>query len=235
MPSSAPLFAATLSDLDDKPVALERYKGKPLVVNFWARWCGPCRAEIPELIKFRAAHKGKIEVLGIGIEDKADSAKEFAKAYEMDYPVFVAKEKGIPLMQAMQARYPDVLFTGVKFGEDLAGAYAEADVFVFPSNTDTFGNTILEALASGIPVAAYPVTGPADIIPAASGAGALDEDLRTACLAALERSREEARHLAEGYTWQAATKQFLDNVIEAKTQAKRRRLSRRLPVRPAGA
>jgi len=101
MPSSAPLFAATLSNLDDQPVALGRYKGKPLVVNFWARWCGPCRAEIPELIKFRTAHKGKIEVLGIGIEDKADPAREFAKAYEMDYPVFVAKEQGIPLMKAL--------------------------------------------------------------------------------------------------------------------------------------
>lgn len=100
-PSSVPLFAATLNDLDDKPVALERYKGKPLVVNFWARWCGPCRAEIPELIKFRADHKGKVEVLGIGIEDKAEPAKEFAKAYDMDYPVFVAKAQGIPLMQAL--------------------------------------------------------------------------------------------------------------------------------------
>lgn len=112
-PSSAPLFAATLSDLDDKPVALERYKGKPLVVNFWARWCGPCRSEIPELIKFRAAHKGKIEVLGIGIEDKAEPAKDFAKAYEMDYPVFVAKEKGIPLMQTLgntKAGLPYTLF-----------------------------------------------------------------------------------------------------------------------------
>jgi thiol-disulfide isomerase/thioredoxin len=113
MPSSAPLFAATLNDLDDKPVALERYKGKPLVVNFWARWCGPCRAEIPELIKFRNAHKGKIEVLGIGIEDKAEPAKEFAKAYDMDYPVFVAKEQGIPLMQALgntKAGLPYTLF-----------------------------------------------------------------------------------------------------------------------------
>lgn len=111
MPSSAALFAATLNDLDDKPVALERYKGKPLVVNFWARWCGPCRAEIPELIKFRATHKGKIEVLGIGIEDKADSAKEFAKAYDMDYPVFIAKEKGIPLMQAMANTKAGLPFT----------------------------------------------------------------------------------------------------------------------------
>ena len=101
MPSSAPLFAATLNDLDDKPVALEGYRGKPLIVNFWARWCGPCRVEIPELIAIRRANKGKLEVLGIGIEDKADAAKEFAKAYEMDYPVFVARDKGIPLMQAL--------------------------------------------------------------------------------------------------------------------------------------
>ncbi len=101
MPSSAPLFAAMLNDLDDKPVALERYRGKPLIVNFWARWCGPCRVEIPELIAIRKAHKGKLEVLGIGIEDKADAAKEFATAYEMDYPVFVAGAKGIPLMQAL--------------------------------------------------------------------------------------------------------------------------------------
>ena len=95
------LFASTLNDLDDKPVALARYKGKPLIVNFWASWCGPCRAEIPELIKVRQAHKGKLEVLGIGIEDRAEPAKEFAKAYDMDYPVFVAKDKGIPLMQAL--------------------------------------------------------------------------------------------------------------------------------------
>lgn len=111
--SSAPLFAATLSDLDDKPVALSRYKGKPLIVNFWARWCGPCRAEIPELIHFRKQHKGKVEILGIGIEEKAEPAKEFAKAYEMDYPVFVAKDKGITLMKELgntKAGLPYTLF-----------------------------------------------------------------------------------------------------------------------------
>lgn len=99
--ASAPLFAATLSNLDDKPVALANYRGKPLIVNFWARWCAPCRAEIPELIAFRDSQKGKIEVLGIGIEDKAEPAKAFAKTYAISYPVFVAKEKGIPLMQAL--------------------------------------------------------------------------------------------------------------------------------------
>ena len=101
MPDSAPLFAATLHDLDDKPVALERYRGKPLVVNFWARWCAPCRAEIPELLQFRRSHKGKVEILGIGIEDNAEPAREFAKAYDMDYPVVVAKKQGIPLLQAL--------------------------------------------------------------------------------------------------------------------------------------
>lgn len=99
--SSAPLFSATLNNLDDKPVALAQYKGQALVVNFWARWCAPCRAEIPELIKFRNTHKGRVEVLGIGIEDKTDSAREFAKAYDMDYPIFVARDQGIPLMQAL--------------------------------------------------------------------------------------------------------------------------------------
>lgn len=101
LPSTAPLFGATLSDMDDKPVAMERFKGKPLIVNFWARWCGPCRQEIPELIAIRNAHKGKFEVIGIGIEDKPEAVKEFAKAYDMDYPVLLAKDKGIPLMQVL--------------------------------------------------------------------------------------------------------------------------------------
>jgi thiol-disulfide isomerase/thioredoxin len=109
-----PLFAATLSDLDDKPVAMSAYKGRPLIVNFWARWCGPCREEIPELIKVRARHKSRgLEVIGIGIEDKPEAVREFAKAYEMDYPVLLAKDKGLALMQALGNTKAGLPFTAV--------------------------------------------------------------------------------------------------------------------------
>ncbi len=120
-----------------------------------------------------------------------------------------------PALAELKKRYPEVLFTGMKTGEELARAYAQADVFVFPSKTDTFGNTILEALASGVPVAAYPVMGPVDIIAEGSGAGALDDDLKAACLRALGCRREDASRLARSYTWEAASKQFLGNVLKA--------------------
>ncbi|MBB4291089.1 glycosyltransferase involved in cell wall biosynthesis [Rhizobium leguminosarum] len=120
-----------------------------------------------------------------------------------------------PARAELEQRYPRVHFTGVKFGAELAKTYAQADVFVFPSLTDTFGNTILEALASGVPVAAYPVTGPLDIIGEDSEVGALDQDLRAACLAALSASREKARDLAMQYSWEAATLQFINNIRAA--------------------
>ncbi|WP_313616866.1 bifunctional monoglucosyl/glucuronosyl diacylglycerol synthase [Agrobacterium sp.] len=120
-----------------------------------------------------------------------------------------------PARADLQAQFPDVHFTGTKTGEDLADAYAQADVFVFPSITDTFGNTILEALASGVPVAAYPVTGPIDIIGPNSKAGALNRDLRQACLDALNCSPKDAIALARTYSWEKASKQFLDNVTSA--------------------
>ncbi|TPP11728.1 glycosyltransferase family 4 protein [Rhizobium glycinendophyticum] len=138
-----------------------------------------------------------------------------------------------PARAELQARYPNVHFTGMLHGEALAETYAQADVFVFPSKTDTFGNTILEALASGVPVAAYPVTGPIDIIPAGSNAGALNHDLQIACIAALQASPESARRLAETYSWKAATEQFFDNVVEAKEQRRKRGLRARFGTRPA--
>lgn len=102
MPSAAPFFALDMSTADDKPLALGSLRGKPLIVNFWARWCGPCRQEIPELAKVRAKYKARgVEVLGLGLEDKPEAVREFAKAYDMDYPVLLTKDKGIALMQAL--------------------------------------------------------------------------------------------------------------------------------------
>lgn len=100
--SSDSLFAASLTGLDDQPVALAQWKGKPLIVNFWARWCGPCRNEIPELAKLHTQYRAKgLEVIGIGIEDKVNAVRDFAKAYEMDYPVLLAKDQGLNLMKAL--------------------------------------------------------------------------------------------------------------------------------------
>ncbi len=125
-----------------------------------------------------------------------------------------------PARAQLEKHYPDVVFTGMKVGQDLARAYAQADVFVFPSRTDTFGNTILESLACGVPVAAYPVTGPRDIILNRPDIGALDEDLGRAAIAALDGSRIAARAFAQTFTWKAATRQFLDNMIAASQRPK---------------
>ena len=113
-----------------------------------------------------------------------------------------------PALAAIRARYPDVSYLGVLDQHELAEVYAAADVFVFPSKTDTFGLVLLEAMACGLPVAAYPVTGPLDVI-GSSGAGAMHEDLRTACLKALEIERASARSHAERFSWRNATEQFL--------------------------
>jgi glycosyltransferase involved in cell wall biosynthesis len=125
-----------------------------------------------------------------------------------------------PMLPALKAAHPDAHFLGFREGEPLAEVYGAADVFVFPSRTDTFGIVLLEALASGLPVAAYPVTGPSDVIGSA-GIGVLDEDLRIAALSALEIPRERCRSFALAYGWQASAKQFLDNIIVAHTTTER--------------
>jgi len=113
-----------------------------------------------------------------------------------------------PSLKAMKAAYPAVHFLGARHGEDLARLFASADAFVFPSRTDTFGLVLLEALASGTPVAAYPVTGPIDVIGKAP-VGVLDNDLRAAALKALEVSRDASRAYAEQFSWAKSTEQFL--------------------------
>jgi glycosyltransferase involved in cell wall biosynthesis len=116
-----------------------------------------------------------------------------------------------PQREELTERFPAVHFAGVRFGADLAAHYASADVFVFPSLTDTFGLVMLEAWASGLPVAGFNAPGPADIIPN-SGAGALALDqtngLREACLEALKIGKEAARAAAERYSWRACAEEF---------------------------
>lgn len=116
-----------------------------------------------------------------------------------------------PSRRDLETRYPDAIFTGARHGEDLARLFAGADVFVFPSRTDTFGLVLLEALASGTPVAAFPVTGPIDVI-GKEPVGVLDNDLRAAALAALEVPRDNCRAYAERFSWAASARQFLDHL-----------------------
>ena len=117
-----------------------------------------------------------------------------------------------PLRADLQSRYPKVHFAGWRIGEGLAAAYRAADVFVFPSRTDTFGLVLLEAMACGTPVAAFPVMGPLDVV-ADSPGGVLSEDLRAACLAALDCPRDAARAHAEGFSWPACAEAFRRQLV----------------------
>ena len=130
-----------------------------------------------------------------------------------------------PALHELKARYPEAIFTGYKYGEELATLLAAADVFVFPSRTDTFGLVMLEAMASGVPVAAYPVTGPIDVV-VDGKVGCLREDLKEAIAGALLIDRAAAREYAMGFRWENASTQFLNHLVDA-------RAPRGVAVRPA--
>ena len=139
---------------------------------------------------------------------------------DLDLPGSKAVVGDGPQLAELKRDYPNVRFTGARHGENLARAYAQGDVFVFPSLTDTFGLVLLEALASGTPVAAFPVTGPKDVLAnpngpgVAPGVGATSEDLREAALAALATGdRKLARLHAERYSWQACAETFLSHLV----------------------
>ena len=120
-----------------------------------------------------------------------------------------------PQREELTEKYPAAKFMGARFGDELAAHFACADAFVFPSLTDTFGLVILEAMAAGLPVAAFPAPGPIDIIPG-SNAGVLaksqESGLREACLACLELDHAVVRRFAEGFSWRSCAEQFLKNL-----------------------
>ena len=138
---------------------------------------------------------------------------------------------GGPQRAELQRRYPKVRFLGEKTGKDLTSHLAAADVFVFPSLTDTFGVVQLEALACGTPVAAFPVTGPLDVI-ADHPVGALDSDLRSACIRALGISRESCRSFALKRSWENSARQFIGN-LSALQPSRSLRPARRVAARGA--
>jgi glycosyltransferase involved in cell wall biosynthesis len=116
-----------------------------------------------------------------------------------------------PARQDLAQRYPSAVFLGTKKGQELAGVYASADVFVFPSRTDTFGLVLLEALASGLPIAGFPVDSTRDVV-AGAPVAVLDEDLRSACLRSLTLSRAACRSYAKTMTWEESARCFLTNL-----------------------
>ncbi|MEL7454076.1 MAG: glycosyltransferase family 1 protein, partial [Pseudomonadota bacterium] len=126
-----------------------------------------------------------------------------------------------PQLEELKAKYPKDHFVGAKFGEDLAAYFASADVFVFPSLTDTFGLVILEAMATGTPVAAYDAPGPKDIIPG-SEAGVIADDIAAASLACLDLERTKTRSYAEGYSWKACAEAFVENLAPLPVPERRR-------------
>jgi glycosyltransferase involved in cell wall biosynthesis len=139
--------------------------------------------------------------------------KNLEALLSLDLPGSIALIGDGPARERLARRFPRAHFLGQRFGEALAEAYASADVFVFPSLTDTFGVVLLEALASGLPVAAFPAPGPLDVI-GDGDAGVLAKDLREAALAALAIPRAAARARALEFSWGESARQFLGHIEE---------------------
>ena len=116
-----------------------------------------------------------------------------------------------PARAELAQRHPEAMFVGFRFGDELAATLGAADVFVFPSLTDTFGLAMIEALACGVPVAAFPVPGPIDVLePGVTGV--MNDDLAVAIRSALSLNRQECAERAKAFTWEAATEQFLEGL-----------------------
>jgi glycosyltransferase involved in cell wall biosynthesis len=147
---------------------------------------------------------------------RVSKEKNLEKFFELDYPGYLKIMVGDgPMLEKYKKQYPDVYFTGFKTGVELARYYANAEVFVFPSQWETFGIVMIEAMACGTPVAAYPCQGPEDVVE--NGVtGYLEEDLATAVHRCLGLNRTKVLEGSQRWTWEHAWEIFRDNLIPAK-------------------
>jgi glycosyltransferase involved in cell wall biosynthesis len=147
---------------------------------------------------------------------RVSKEKNLEKFFELDYPGYLKIMVGDgPMLEKYKKKYPDVHFTGFKTGVDLAKYYANAEVFVFPSQWETFGIVMIEAMACGTPVAAYPCQGPEDVIDQAE-TGFMNENLADAVTACLQLNRDRVHKGSQRWTWNRAWEIFRDNLIPAK-------------------
>ena len=134
----------------------------------------------------------------------------------MNFPNSIKIQVGDgPMLETYMRNYPDVHFVGAKRGAELAHYYQQADVFVFPSRWDTFGLVMIEAMACGTPVAAYPVQGPIDVID--SDTGVMHEDLATATHKALDLNRVAVESVSQRWSWERAWMIFRDNLVDLRS------------------
>jgi thiol-disulfide isomerase/thioredoxin len=110
--STTALFAATVYDLDNQPVLFATHRGRPMIVNFWARWCPPCRVEIPELVAVQERKTG-VDIIGINIETDPAPVRDFARAYDINYPVLLTRAPGIDLLRSLGNTKAGLPFTVV--------------------------------------------------------------------------------------------------------------------------
>lgn len=143
--------------------------------------------------------------------------KNLEDFYKLDLPGKKYQVGDGPMLETYKAKYPEVEFLGAKFGSDLAHCYREADVMVFPSKSDTFGLVMIESMRCGTPVAAYPVTGPIDVIKNGQN-GYMNDDLKQACLDCLEINPKTVVENSKQYTWKAATDRFVEALVRRSGQ-----------------
>jgi glycosyltransferase involved in cell wall biosynthesis len=147
---------------------------------------------------------------------RVSKEKNLEEFFELDYPGYLKIMVGDgPMLDKYKKQYPDVHFTGAKRGKELARYYANAEVFVFPSKWETFGIVMIEAMACGTPVAAFPCQGPEDVIDQGM-TGFMNENLEDAVTACLQLSREHVEKFSKRWSWDRAWEIFRDNLISAK-------------------